>query len=442
MTLQLIVTTAGRAAIAALGGTDAVVISEVGVSPTNTAVTEATTALPGEVKRIDTIAGAPVSADQIHLTIRDVTSDAYTLRAFALYLDDGTLFAVYSQAGVIMEKTAPITILLALDIALVDIAAADITFNDADFVLPPATETVQGVVELATNLEMTTGTDTQRAATPAGVRAAIDDRVPQATATTQGKVELATNAEMTTGTDTDRAATPAGVRAAIDDRVPQATATTQGKVELATNAEAIAGTDTDRAVTPAALAAKLADYAATPADLAAAVADLVAAMENNPHSTQLGEGRTFHRQWPESDYYKYPNGQLLPLPAYQDLADALDGDPFLATTIEEKAANPSMWYIVPGSHVHMPDMRGQFTRIWHDDLVDGVVRPALGKRKDNQNKEHDHDLPTELGGALNMQTLTHSDNSDEQLTGGVTGSEGGDEAVPDHTAIWYLIRVL
>lgn len=39
--------------------------------------------------------------------------------------------------------------------------------------LPDASETVQGVVELATTAEVTTGTDTARAVTPAGVAAAI-----------------------------------------------------------------------------------------------------------------------------------------------------------------------------------------------------------------------------------------------------------------------------
>jgi hypothetical protein len=39
-----------------------------------------------------------------------------------------------------------------------------------------ASTTVKGIVELATNTETTTGTDTVRATTPAGVKAAIDAR--------------------------------------------------------------------------------------------------------------------------------------------------------------------------------------------------------------------------------------------------------------------------
>lgn len=350
MALPLIVTTAGRAAIAALGGTDAVTITEVGVSASAIVASEATAVLTDEIKRVATIAGTPVAADQIHLTVRDVTDDDYTLRSFALYLDDGTLFAAYGQADPIMEKTAPVVMVLGIDIVLADIDAGDITFGDLDFVLPPATETVQGVVELATEAETLTGTDTERAVTPAS--------------------------------------------------------------------------------------------------LAAALEILATAAATNPHSTQLGEGRIFHIKVPESEYYKYPNGQALPLPDYQDLADvlavaALAGDPFIAADAGVKAANPGLWLLTE-TEILMPDMKGQFTRIWHDDLVDGVIRPALGRRKNNQNKEHKHQVDTQDSNAENSNAATyefvrHYNAGDRHVD---SSYEGGDEAVPDHTAIWYLIRVL
>jgi hypothetical protein len=74
--------------------------------------------------------------------------------------------------------------------------------------------------------------------------------MPAATATVAGKVELATNAEVTTGSDTARSVTAAGLHQKT------ASATAVGLVELATNAEAIAGTDTTRAVVSSALQAK------------------------------------------------------------------------------------------------------------------------------------------------------------------------------------------
>lgn len=121
-----------------------------------------------------------------------------------------------------------------------------------------ASDTVAGIVELATNAEALTGTDTVRAVTPAGVKAVVDARVVAASATVSGIVELATDAETTTGTDTVRATTPANVKAAIDART--ATTSAPGIVELATTGEATAETDATRAVTPAGLAdrAKLA----------------------------------------------------------------------------------------------------------------------------------------------------------------------------------------
>lgn len=113
-----------------------------------------------------------------------------------------------------------------------------------------ASTTAQGLVELATSTEATTGTDTARAVTPAGLTAKL--AATTASATAIGLVELATSAEVATGTDTTRAVTPAGLAALT------ASATAPGLVELATTTEATTGTDTARAVTPAGLAASAA----------------------------------------------------------------------------------------------------------------------------------------------------------------------------------------
>lgn len=102
--------------------------------------------------------------------------------------------------------------------------------------LPSATEAASGIVELATVAETTTGTDTARAVTPAGVKAVGDTkaplshthnasdinagtlaaaRLPQATETAIGALEVATAAEVATGTDNTRAVTPAGQMATV-----------------------------------------------------------------------------------------------------------------------------------------------------------------------------------------------------------------------------------
>lgn len=70
---------------------------------------------------------------------------------------------------------------------------------------PDASTMVKGLVELATDAETQTGTDAQRAVTPAGLASRT------ATQTRAGIVELATAAETQTGTDALRAVTPAGL---------------------------------------------------------------------------------------------------------------------------------------------------------------------------------------------------------------------------------------
>ena len=76
-----------------------------------------------------------------------------------------------------------------------------------------------------------------------------------ASETVKGIVELATNAETNTGTDTTRAVHPAGLKYVLDNR--NASETVRGLIELATQAEANAGTDAVRAITPATLAGVL-----------------------------------------------------------------------------------------------------------------------------------------------------------------------------------------
>ncbi len=173
MALNLVVTNAGRAAIVALGGTGAVQIARCGVSSTAVVPSATATALPGEIKRISTIAGAAIAADVIHLVVRDESSDAFALRSFGLYLGDGTLFAVYGQPDPIVEKSGQATLLLAIDVTLANIAAASLTFGATNFLNPPATTDTAGVVELATTPETTAGIDAVRAVTPRGLLAAV-----------------------------------------------------------------------------------------------------------------------------------------------------------------------------------------------------------------------------------------------------------------------------
>jgi hypothetical protein len=79
----------------------------------------------------------------------------------------------------------------------------------------PASETVAGIVELATAGETQTGTDNTRAVHPSGLASLTG------TETRRGLLELATAAETQTGTDATRAAHPAGLKSTLDARTSQ-----------------------------------------------------------------------------------------------------------------------------------------------------------------------------------------------------------------------------
>ena len=177
--MQITITTAGRNALvnAENNGTAPVEVVEIGVTDQVFVPDAGMTALPGEIKRLSTFAGQAVADDTVHVTIRDESEDVYTLRGFGLYLEDGTLFAVYGQSDPILEKSEQAMLLLSADVQFTAINATSLTFGATNFLNPPATTEVQGVVELATNTEASDGTDSQRAVTPAGVKAALDNRL-------------------------------------------------------------------------------------------------------------------------------------------------------------------------------------------------------------------------------------------------------------------------
>ncbi len=173
---QITITNAGRAALinAQNNGTVAFVLSQIGVSTQTIAGDLAgLTALPNERKRLATMAGDVVADDTLHVTIRDESADAYALRSFGLYASTGVLFAVYSQADPILEKSAAAMLLLAVDARLVALGTANVEFGPVGFTLPPASETVAGVVEIATDAEVDAGLDPWRVITARTLKRAL-----------------------------------------------------------------------------------------------------------------------------------------------------------------------------------------------------------------------------------------------------------------------------
>ena len=113
-------------------------------------------------------------------------------------------------------------------------------------------ETVSGIIEIATQVEVDAGTDALRAITPATL-SSYPFSVAAASETVAGSVELATLTEVNTGTDTTRVITPYTLANHAYPSSPAASETVAGILELATQVEVDAGTDTSRAITPATL---------------------------------------------------------------------------------------------------------------------------------------------------------------------------------------------
>lgn len=152
------------------------------------------------------------------------------------------------------KAVVPITLKKALDnkVSVVDgkgLSTNDYTNEDKTKVnnaltsVPDATTSIKGVVQLATDAEVGTGTNTTKAVTPSGLKTALDEKVN----VEQGK-GLSTN-DYTTE-DKNK------VASAITE-LPTATTTRQGIIEVATGAEVAAGEDATRAVVPKTLKTEL-----------------------------------------------------------------------------------------------------------------------------------------------------------------------------------------
>lgn len=174
MALKITITNAGRAELinADNTGTGPVEITHVAFTATAFTPSKTLNALPNEIKRLSSIAGEVVADDTISVTAKDEGADAYTVRGFGLISEYGTLFAVYSQAAPIIEKSGPTTLMLTTDIILADLPTASLTFGDISFSNPPASTTTPGVTRLS---NATDSTAQNLAATPRAVKAVNDN---------------------------------------------------------------------------------------------------------------------------------------------------------------------------------------------------------------------------------------------------------------------------
>lgn len=252
--LQLMITQAGYAALFTGGGTNAVQITQLGLTASGFVMAPTIDTLPGEFKRLDTIGGQAVAPNILHLTAIDASADTYDVRGFGLYLDNGTLFAVFAQATPIFRKVAATTYLHVQDVIFTDDIAGSIVLPPPNFQNPQASQTVKGVAEVATAAEASAGTDHQRFITPRTLKQLLD----ALSAAIAANIDQLDN-DLTGGIDalaalvtalTARTITGAGLASGGGSLAQSRTIT----VTAASAADVAAGTATDRAVTPAALA--------------------------------------------------------------------------------------------------------------------------------------------------------------------------------------------
>jgi len=486
MALQFIITDAGRAAIAQVGGAiGPVTLTKIALGSAGYTPTASRTALQTEIKRLDPSGSSVPVPGTIHMTAQDDSADSYSVKEIGLYTNNGVLFAIYSQTGVILTKGSTASALFALDFVMTNVPAGTVVVGDAGFSYAQANETRLGVLAIATaaeaqagtvdnkiitplKLAQVTATETRRGvialATTAEAQALAPDatkaltvaRLVDRTATTgrAGVVLLASNVETQTGTDANKAVTPASLASRI------ASTGQAGLVALATNDQTQTGTDTTRAVTPASLASRtatdaragiveLADNsetqtgtdttrAVTPAGLASAAALLVPTGAVMPFATA-----TPPNGWLPCD------GRVVSRTTYSLL--------FFCIGTTFGAGNGSTTFA-------LPDLRGYFVR-GSGINSDGTAAGNFGAKQADDFKSHNHTGSTSQNGSHNHTYNSHT--ATFNLQGGTSGgavqnimrnpdgngqtsavgnhshtitAEGGTENRPRNIALLYCIK--
>lgn len=245
-TLVLQLTDAGLAAIQAAEGSDPAEIAELGLTATPFIQSPTLLALPGEFKRLDALSGTPTAPNVVHMTAYDISADTYSATGLGLFLADGTLLATFTSEDVVMNKAALAFSLFAFDLVFENDLAASISFGDAVFLYPAATEEMPGVAPIATQARVDALADA------AGDEAAIvTPKTLRARLTA-----FATTVNAALGAFAVRTITGGGLVTGGGDLSDSRVLT----VTAANSAEVAAGIETGKAVTPAAMATMPQDW--------------------------------------------------------------------------------------------------------------------------------------------------------------------------------------
>ena len=345
MALQFIITDAGRAAIAQVGGAiGPVTLTKIAIGSAGYTPTVSRTALQTEIKRLDPSGSSVPVPGTIHLTAQDDSADSYSVREIGLYTNNNVLFAIYSQTSVILTKGSTASALFAMDFVLTNVPAGTVVVGDAGFSYAQANETRLGVLAIATTAEAQAGTIDTKIITPL--------KMAQVTATEsrRGLIALASTAEA-------QSLVPDDTKALSVARLVDRTATTSrvGVVELATNAETQTGTDTARAVTPAGLAS-------------------AASLFVPPGAVMPFAMPTAPAGWVPAD-----NRELAKTGAYAALFAAI-GSLYGETNGSGGAGT---------SHFRVPDLRGYFVR-GSGTNADGTAAGTFGQKQADDFESHTH----------------------------------------------------
>ena len=165
--ITITLTNAGAAALAAaaLPAADPVEFAEVGLTVTPFTPAATLTALPSEFARLP-LTGQQVSDATLHMAIEDTSADAWSCTGLGVWLADGTLFGTASAAEPLLQKAGPAHAVLYLDVTFQPGQANLISLPPITLSNPPGSEVIAGVLELASDAEMTAGVNASKAVTP------------------------------------------------------------------------------------------------------------------------------------------------------------------------------------------------------------------------------------------------------------------------------------
>lgn len=177
MAINVIITDVGISEInnAEQAGTAKVWLKNIGLGATYYPASKTNLAMGSRFKTITAGFGGKINGNSMQITMTDDSDDEYDLHEIGIYTESGKLFALYSQETPIISKTKSSVAMLAFNFFLSNVNPEYIELSPPVFdVSESATETREGIAEIATVAEAKAGTDDTRFITPKKLDAVIE----------------------------------------------------------------------------------------------------------------------------------------------------------------------------------------------------------------------------------------------------------------------------